>query len=357
MNKNTICFVAGKSGGHIVPCLTLIPRYRYKDHPLSVLFFSSNTLLDEKIISQSTDVSLHIKLPLNTIKKTTFLCYFSIMWHGIYSLLLSFYYLCKNRPSCIITTGGVVAIPVCIAGFIVRIPITLYSLDAVPGKAIQFLTPLASSIVVTFQNAQKFFPAHKTNYSHYPVRYTPHDQDMPQLTALTTLNLDPNKKTIAILGGSQGSLFLNTIIKQWVEQYPLDAQICNIIHQTGSDNSIDWHEFYRHNNISTHAFNYSPNLAHIYRAADIIICRAGAGTLFEVEFFKKKCIVIPLRASTTNHQVDNAREITHDYPHLFTWLEQKDIEHNPELLFSLLRNTCAQNSNHVNTEIAPLTPN
>jgi len=162
---------------------------------------------------------------------------------------------------------------------------------------------------------------------------------MTQLTAQENLGLDPHKKTILILGGSQGSIFLNNYIKQLIIKHPLVSSTINVIHQTGSLDSTNWSYFYKKNNITATVFSYNPNLASVYCAADVIICRAGAGTLFEIEFFKKKCIIIPLKTNTTDHQIDNARAMSTEHPDLFVWLDQQDIEKKPEIFFSLLKKT------------------
>src|SRR3990167_9465056 len=133
MIKKTICFVAGKSGGHIIPCLTLAEQYRSKNPELNILFFSTNSSLDKQILNNHTAVSWHIPLPLSSIQITHALDYVRIAGNILSSLCTSFYYLIKYKPSEIITTGGVVALPVCFLGFILRIPITVYCLDAVPG--------------------------------------------------------------------------------------------------------------------------------------------------------------------------------------------------------------------------------
>src|SRR6185369_16253199 len=134
MNIQTICCVAGKSGGHIIPCLTIV---KDSHHEHNVLFFSANTSLDKTILSNNKNVTWHVMLPLSTRAGS----YIRTLFNACSSFMQSFFYLWKHKPAQIITTGGIVAIPTCIAGYILRIPITLYSLDAVPGKAIQFLTP------------------------------------------------------------------------------------------------------------------------------------------------------------------------------------------------------------------------
>jgi UDP-N-acetylglucosamine--N-acetylmuramyl-(pentapeptide) pyrophosphoryl-undecaprenol N-acetylglucosamine transferase len=267
-------------------------------------------------------------LPLSTRAGS----YIKTLFNACYSFMLSFFYLWKHKPTQIITTGGIVAIPTCVAGFILRIPVTLYSLDAVPGKAIQFLTPLATAIITPFATSQKYFSAQKCTVTSYPIKYD--NIRVDQHTAQKELNLSPHKKTILILGSSQGSLFLNECIKQWINDSSFSADMFQIIHQTGSVDDTDWKQLYALKNITAHVFGYYPDLALMYAAADLIICRAGAGTLFEIKFFNKQCIIIPLQTNTTTHQVDNARAMASEYPELFCALAQRDVERDPKILFT-----------------------
>ena len=327
MNKQTICCVAGKSGGHIIPCLTVVKNNHYKEH--NVLFFSANTPLDKTILSNNKDVTWHVMLPLSTRAGS----YVKTLFNACYSFVLCFFYLWKHKPTQIITTGGIVAIPTCVAGFILRIPITLYSLDAVPGKAIQFLTPLATTIITPFTTSQKYFPKKKCFIEPYPIKF---NTLIDQQTALQKLGLSNNKRTIVILVGSQGSIFLNNFIKQWINDPSFSAETINIIHQTGSLDDTNWQQLYASKNITAHVFSYHPDLALMYAAADLIICRAGAGTLFEIKFFNKPCIIIPLMTTTTTHQVDNARAMAEEYPELFHTIAQSDVEKDPTLLNNLI---------------------
>lgn len=328
MNKHIICCVAGKSGGHIIPCLT-VAQQNNTNNTQQLLFFSSNTPLDTKILSDNKAVTWHITLPLSTRAGS----YIKTLWNALSSFVISFFYLCKHRPTKIITTGGIVAIPTCIAGFILRIPIVIYSLDAVPGKAIKALTPLAQSIITCFASAQHYFPAHTCSVAPYPIKYTTVDNHVDQQYAQKSLGLSPHKKTVLILGGSQGSLFLNECMQQWITDPSFNANTTQIIHQTGSVDSTDWVVFYAAHNVTAHVFSYYPDLALMYAAADLIVCRAGAGTLFEIKFFNKPCIIIPLSTSTTDHQVDNARAMAREYPELFCTIAQDAVENDPMLLF------------------------
>ncbi|HLW72864.1 MAG TPA: UDP-N-acetylglucosamine--N-acetylmuramyl-(pentapeptide) pyrophosphoryl-undecaprenol N-acetylglucosamine transferase [Candidatus Babeliales bacterium] len=332
MNTHTICCVAGKSGGHIIPCLTIARNNHINKQATNILFFSANTPLDKTILSDNKTVSWHIMLPLSTRTKSSL----KLICHAIVSFIISFFYLCKHRPAQIISTGGIVAIPPCIAGFILRIPITLYSLDAVPGKAIQALTPLATTIFTPFATSTKYFPSQKCSVAPYPIKYQTTDSMIDQHIAQERLKLSPIKKTVLILGGSQGSLFLNQCMENWINDASFMPDKINIIHQTGSVDTTDWKSLYASKNITAYVFNYYPDLALMYAAADLIICRAGAGTLFEIKFFNKQCIIIPLTTNTTHHQVDNARAMTSEYPELFYTIAQSDVEKDVTLVHTLI---------------------
>ena len=326
----SVAYAAGKSGGHIIPCLTLASNNQTYGKKKNILFFSSNTSLDKTILSENKHITWHIMLPLSTRAGSRL----KTIFNACYAFIMSFFYLCKYRPTEIITTGGIVAIPPCIAGFILRIPISLYSLDAVPGKAIQFLTPFATAIITPFTSSARYFPAQKCSVAEYPIKYD--TTIIHQQTALQQLNLSLKKKTIVIVGGSQGSLFLNECIKQWIQNPSFSKDKFQIIHQTGSLDTTDWSSLYTSYDVTAYAFNYHPNLALVYAAADLIICRAGAGTLFEVKFFNKPCIIIPLKTHTTTHQVDNARAMVQEYPRLFHMLAQSDIEKDINVLYELV---------------------
>lgn len=330
MKTTIVCFVAGKSGGHIIPCLTIAQLMRVHHKRASVLFFSSDTNLDKKILTHNSAISWHIMLPLSTKAQSLY----KTIAHIIVSFVRSFFYLCKYRPTEIITTGGIVAIPTCIAGFLLRIPIIIYSLDAIPGKAIQFLAPLATSLSVCFESSQKYFPAGKSIVKPYPIKYS--NDTINQHDALIKLHLNPHKKTIVILGGSQGSLFLNNCIKELIKNRLLNSEHYNIIHQTGSLDSTDWKHFYQENKSTAYVFSYMPDLEYVYSAADLIICRAGAGTLFEIKHFKKSCLIIPLETNTTTHQVDNAHAMSREYPELFFSMSQSVVEKNKTVLVEII---------------------
>ncbi len=331
----TLCFVAGKSGGHLIPCLTLAQQYRAKNKNTRILFFANNTSLDKKILKDQTLVTYQITVPLSSFSPKNIYSYPRTIIDFIFSFIISFYYLFNYKPTKLISTGGIVAFPVCLAALLLRIPLILFELNATPGKSIKFLTRFAHTIWYCFDEAKSYFPKNKREKKNYPIRFLP-SSVLSTKNAKNKLLLSPEKRTITILGGSQGSLFINNLIKQWLLKNPQLHAMVQLIHQTGIYDKNNWEQFYQTLGVSALVFSYQPDPVLCYSASDLILCRAGAGTLFEICFFGRQCITIPLETTTTSHQINNAYAMSKKYPHYFQVLEQKKIDKNPEQLFALL---------------------
>ena len=313
----SICYAAGNSGGHIIPCLTLAARLKQEQPQISVIFFSSNSSIDQTILKGNFLVDQHVPLALS--HKRSLLRLPLICMHLLWATLKSFYLLRRYKPSRIISTGGIVAAPVSIAGFLLRIPIDLYELNAVPGKAIRALAPLASRIYVCFSSTKKYFPKKECAVTQYPVRF-----DQKIIPSALPDQFSPDRLTIFVQGGSQGSQIINRHIKKLIETYPKIRTTIQLIHQTGSDTSVDWNTFYEERKIPAHVFSYDHEMAPYYQHADLIICRSGAGALFEALFFQAPCITIPLETKHNTHQLDNAQAMVAEHPKLFTMIRQDE---------------------------------
>ncbi|MCX5922317.1 MAG: UDP-N-acetylglucosamine--N-acetylmuramyl-(pentapeptide) pyrophosphoryl-undecaprenol N-acetylglucosamine transferase [Candidatus Dependentiae bacterium] len=330
-----ICFVAGKSGGHILPCITLAQQMLNKHPQYEVMFFSTATALDKQLVNSSAIIRHYIPLTLQAFPHKSIVRYPKFLWHLVSSFVTSFYYLYKLKPEGVISTGGHISIPVCLAARLLKIPIELYELNVIPGKAIKFLAPFAYKIWICFEQSTSYFPGNRCTLTNYPMKFTDYKK-LSREDALATIQFSPQRKTVVILGGSQGSLFINAAMRQTLENFPQLAQNIQIIHQTGAYDTTDWQSFYASMDLPALVFSYSDELATYYAAADIVMCRSGAGTLAEVSFFDKPCITIPLETATTKHQVDNAVAAAQTRPDLFTIVKQEDIDQDRKTLHNAI---------------------
>lgn len=228
----TVCYVAGKSAGHILPCLTEAHRWQKENTDNSILFFATTAPLDRKILADTGTNNVFLPLQRVPYRQPWLLPLFACQ--SAVSFVKSFYHLWRTRPEKVVSMGGLVSIPVCLAAKLLRIPIELHELNVMPGKTIKFLAPLAHKINVCFEESKNYLPAHKCTVKNYPVRFAPELKKQSQSDALKKLGLSPHKKTIFVLGGSQGSLFINGLIKNWVTQHKNLGKSAQLIHQTGA---------------------------------------------------------------------------------------------------------------------------
>ncbi len=319
----TICYVAAKSGGHIMPALTLAQCEKSRDAATKILFISSACELDKKILDKASVVDKKLVLPIYGSKKSGLLGSIYTAFNLARSFFESILFFWYEKPHHIVSMGGLISIPVCFAALCMRIPFDMWELNAVPGRAVGLLKSFARTINICFKQSAYALAPWTSCHTLYPVRF---NTKLSVNEARQSLNIPLHKKVILILGGSQGSSFMNNDLAAMIMHCYQDDWY--IIHQAG----LQEYELVKNNyvskNIAAYVFNFTPDIAACYAAADFVIARAGAGTIFEIAAFKKKALLIPLQAQSTDHQIDNARAITQEYPDLFSCCEQSALTHN-----------------------------
>lgn len=245
------------------------------------------------------------------------------------------------RPEEVTSMGGLISLPVCLAAWWLNIPLTLFELNAVPGKAIRWLSPLAERIYVCFEKAGHWFDPSKVYQLEYPLRFTKEDV-LSKQEAHKKITMPSDKKTILVLGGSQGSQAINNLMMQLLKKYPEFMNQVAIIHQMGSSSvgeqtALEYYsQFYADQGVAGIFFEFIPDLAPYYSAADVVICRAGAGTLFELAFFGKRALLMPLEKSAEGHQFENALAMIQKHPDLFSLVRQPHCEDDSAVLYRAL---------------------
>lgn len=321
----SICFVAGKSGGHLLPCITQATAIQKTNPNVNVYIFSSGSQLDKDILDKYKN--LHHSMPTE-LGNLPYQKPWLIPWFA-YKTSLYFFktlqQLYNIKPLKVVSFGGFVSIPVCLAAKCLGVPFELYELNVEPGKTTTFLSKFTDKVYTCFNSTKKYFPHKTCIHFDYPIRFTAKDKIfIPQLL-LSEYNLSPTRKTILILGGSQGSILLNETMKETINKYQQLSTSVQIIHQTGAQDNFDYVSFYKKHNIPAQVFSYSEKLKDFYNLANVIISRAGAGTLFEIKFFDKKCITIPHETANTNHQIKNVLELQRESPDQFVIIKQSDF--------------------------------
>ena len=338
-----ICYVAGKSGGHIIPALTHAQKSKEDSPDVKVLFFSTDSPLDRSLLEKHPLVDQYQPLTLANVPRKNILAWprfvaqFFVVMGQVFTLLR------RHRPSKVVSTGGYIGLPVCMIAKILRIPVELYVLDVVPGEAAKLLSRWADVTHLAFAQTAKYLPksAHCVE-TPYPLRYKEVDR-IAREQACERLGIDQHKKIVCVLGGSQGSHFINDLLQRWVSENSY-AKDCIIVHQTGLQGVEQVQQFYQRYGITAFVFAYRNDINLCYAAADVIVARAGAGTLFEILFFKKQAIIVPLETVTTAHQKDNALMMQTNHPQFFSVLLQKDVSDKNIIFFKKMADICQKST-------------
>jgi UDP-N-acetylglucosamine--N-acetylmuramyl-(pentapeptide) pyrophosphoryl-undecaprenol N-acetylglucosamine transferase len=317
MNKEEIriCLTGGATGGHFFPLVFIsqeIKKLAEKENlNLKIFYLGIKPFKEEILKNEGIDIYL---IPEMKLRRYFSFRNFIDFLKFPYAFVLTFYYLFRFMPNLIFSKGGPSSLVVVLAGWILKIPIFIHESDSVPGLTNKISGFFAKKIFLAFEEAKTYFNQSKTVIVGQPI-----DINLIQEKVIfedyKRFNLDPHKKIILVLGGSQGSKFLNDLI---IEALPQLLDFGQVVHQTGEANYQDVY-FYAKGILleknpqklkDYHPFPFLSNqdLIILMKLSDLVIARAGSGTIFELASLGKQSILIPLDENVGGtHQLINAR--------------------------------------------------
>lgn len=302
--------LTGAGGGHFYPLIAVAEAVDKEAREQKIIqaefyFFSDQEynleLLREKKIK-------FIKIPAGKLRLYFSLQNFLDPFKSLLGFFVALYKLFQIYPDVVFVKGGYASLPVAMAAKCLFIPIFIHESDSVPGKANLLVSKLALRIATSYREAVKYFKLKKTAYTGQPImeEYLP-TQEKLENKFLSKDIFSEKKKTILILGGSQGSEIINNMV---LECLPELLESYNIFHQVGSKN-LDFikisSEVLLKENSNRESYKYFAfsDLSKYYAEADICVTRAGS-TLFELSAWGIPSIIVPITKSNKNHQMENA---------------------------------------------------
>ena len=159
--REQIIIVAGRSGGHILPGISLAKQYKRDNPNVEITFISTEKALDQEIVNNESIIDHRKTIAVGDVPQR-FYKYPLFMLKILFAAITSMISMIRQRPRKVILMGGHVSIPVACAAWLMRIPRELYELNAVPGKATKFIAPFASRICLCFVQSKKYFKKHKS---------------------------------------------------------------------------------------------------------------------------------------------------------------------------------------------------
>jgi len=307
-----ILFTGGGSGGHVLPIIAITREIRKFSIKKGLEFFyiGPKDSFGDLLLSQEDIKIKNVatgKIRRYVDRESLFLNFIDIAFKIPFGIMQSFFHIFFLAPDLIFSKGGFGSVPVVITGWLLRVPIFIHESDSIPGLANKFLAKFSSKIFTSFPQTIEF-DEKKMILIGNPIRAE--ILNGTKKKAKEILKLTERKPIVLILGGSQGAERINDL---FLEILPEIIQDFELIHQCGENN------FERVNSESKvmvkeflqkyyHPFPFlkEEELKSAYAACDIVISRAGSGSLFEIAAAGKPSILIPLPESAQNHQVNNA---------------------------------------------------
>ncbi len=214
----------------------------------------------------------------------------------------------RVRPHVVVGTGGYVAWPVLRAAAWRGIPCVLQEQNSFPGITTRKLAPHVQRVYLGFAQAREHLKTSaKIMITGNPVRTEIARGDRGR--ALAAMGLSQDKKTILILGGSQGAHAVNQAILKSITSQGLPDEV-QLIWQTGKRDYKEVAAQVEDQGLGLSLFPFADDMASVYAAADFVIARAGALTLAELEMCALPALLVPYRFAAGDHQRKNARAFT-----------------------------------------------
>ena len=291
-----LLLTGGGTGGHLFPAMATAEKVRESLPESSVMFVGTRRRLDRDSLARSG-------FSVKTIHSYGFKG--KNIWELIkalavlpVSLLESCYHILKFNPDVVMGVGGYVTGPVVAAAWLLRRPTLIHEQNSVPGLANRKLGRLVDRICLSLPHSEKYFPAGKSVLTGNPVR-------RKIIETGRSRNGGTNKRTLLILGGSQGAHAVNEMIVEALRGGIEAFSSLRVIHQTGRDDEGMVREAYEKMGIEHQVSSFFTDMAELYKQADLIVSRAGATTLAEIGVVGTPAVLIPYPYAADNHQEKN----------------------------------------------------
>lgn len=296
-----IIITGGGTGGHVFPGIAVAESVIRLAPETEILFVGGGEGIEATAVPKAGFPFLPI--PVQGLLGKRLLMVPKVIWTTTRGLISSLRIMGEYKPDVVFATGGYVSGPVALAARLKRIPLVLQEQNSIPGLTNRLLSRIAQEVFLNYASARKHFPRRRhLKLSGSPIRADVLSGDPSR--AIRGLNLDREKKTVLILGGSQGARSINKGGASAIRLVRKRDDIQFIL-QTGRR---EYKRISRHlQNDNVAVLPFIRQMGDMYSLADLVVTRAGAMSLAEVTACGKASILIPFPYATHNHQEANAR--------------------------------------------------
>ena len=298
-----VLLAGGGTGGHLIPALALAQALRDADPGVELLLVGAERGIEAELLPRQP--FRHRLLPIEPFYRRTWwrnarwLWLAPRVWRDVGRLLR------EERPAIVIGTGGYAAGPIVLRAQRAGIPTAVVEENAFPGLTTRWLARGARQVHLGFPEArERLSPGARTEVFTLGNPVRPSEPGDPR-AARRSLGLDPDRPTVLVFGGSQGAQALNYAVAAALERRLLAG--ANVVWGTGAAHAAALARYAVPERVVVRGFFDS--MTEPYRAADLVVSRAGAMTVAELCAWGKPSILVPLPTAAANHQTHNARAL------------------------------------------------
>ncbi|MCR4614223.1 MAG: undecaprenyldiphospho-muramoylpentapeptide beta-N-acetylglucosaminyltransferase [Bacteroidaceae bacterium] len=298
----------GGTGGHIFPAISIANAIRQQEPDAEILFVGA---LGRMEMQRVPDAGYRIiGLPVSGFDRKNKLKNIPVLLKLVKSLWKARRIVKDFRPDVAVGVGGYASGPTLKMAAALGVPTVLQEQNSYAGVTNKKLAQSACKICVAYDGMERFFPAEKIIKTGNPVRQNLLDSTITKADAVRSFGLDPQRRTVLIIGGSLGARTINESVLGHLDEIRQN-QHAQFIWQTGKIyhqeimNALAKAEPVK----NLHVTDFISSMDAAYAAADLVISRAGASSISELCLLSKPCILVPSPNVAEDHQTKNAQAL------------------------------------------------
>ena len=325
MSELRVIISGGGTGGHIFPAVSIANAVKALRPDAKILFVGALGRMEmQRVPAAGYEI---IGLPIQGFDRKNLLKNFKVLYKIWKSQRMAKKIIKDFRPQVAVGVGGYASGPTLNMAAAKGIPCLLQEQNSYAGVTNKLLAKKAAKICVAYEGMERFFPAEKIMMTGNPVRQQLLDTTISHEDAVRSFGFDPTKKVVLIVGGSLGARTLNESVLQHLDQ--IRKSDVQFIWQTGKFYSAEISERLKGQDIpNLTVTDFISDMGVAYKAADLVVSRAGAGSISEFCLLGKPVILIPSPNVAEDHQTKNAMALVNKAAALYV----KDAEADKILL-------------------------
>ena len=303
MEEPRIIISGGGTGGHIFPAVSIANAIKAKRPDAEILFVGAIGRMEMQRVPAA---GYEIKgLPIQGFDRKNPLKNFKVLYKIWKSQRMARKIIREFRPMAAVGVGGYASGPTLNTAAAMGIPCLIQEQNSYAGVTNKLLAKKADKICVAYDNMERFFPAEKIIMTGNPVRQALLDTKISKEEAIKSFGLDPQKKTILIVGGSLGAGTVNKSVMQHLNEIAESG--VQVIWQTGKYYNAGINEQLKDRDLPMiKVLDFISDMGAAYKAADLVISRAGASSISEFCLLGTPVILVPSPNVAEDHQTKNA---------------------------------------------------